>query len=114
MGPHDLKAWARQARSASGWLAEHIDAAVAEQLAGRAWRAIARHVFDGGGRPRLPRRYEFTSLDGVARNAKSGAWQSITLRGRYHPDPNAGPLPTRGVDEWAGPLTVVWNACRGT
>jgi hypothetical protein len=111
---NDLKAWARQARWASGWLAEHVDAAVAEQLAGRAWKAVAGHVFDGKGRPRLPRRYEFTSLDGVARNAKSRAWQSITLRGRYDADLSAGPLPDRGVDEWAGPLTVVWNAKRGT
>jgi hypothetical protein len=75
---------------------------------------LAGHLFDGKGRPRIPRREEFTSLDGVARNATSGAWQSITLRGRYDPDPDAGPLPAPGVDEWAGPLTVVWNARRGT
>ncbi|MCW2642859.1 MAG: ISChy9, transposase orfB [Dactylosporangium sp.] len=48
---NDLKAWARQARSASGWLADHVDAAVAEQLAGRAWKAVAGYLFGGKGRP---------------------------------------------------------------
>jgi hypothetical protein len=120
LGENDRKAWSRQARSASGWLAEHVDAAVAEQLAGRAWAALAGHLFDGKGRPRLPRRSEFTSLDGAARNAKSRAWQSITLRGRYHPGrrtvarPGRGGLPVSCGGGWswgttcAGCTSCIW------
>ena len=81
---------------------------------GHEGESISKHLFERAGRPRIPRRDEFTSLEGVSSNASSGVWQSITIRGSWEASTEAGPAPDKGLDVWNGPLTLVWNAKAGT
>ena len=104
-------AFARECRNESGWIKDHLDAAVTEELATRAWGMFATHLFKHTKHPKPPRRGDFNTLIGVPRNAKNGAWQSLTLRGQYHPgQPGGIHEHLGGLGTYRGDLTLVWNA----
>ena len=103
--------YAKQCGKGSGWIADHVDSVVTQELAVRLWGAFASHLFTHTRLPQVRRRRDFTTLAGCARNASSGSWQSITLRGAYHPVSQGSSLAHRGgMDSFAGPLTLVWGA----
>lgn len=111
----DLRTYATETRLKSGWMSDHIDSQVASNLGSRAWESLAGHLFNGKGRPRIPRWHEFTSMDGAPPNHKDGKWQSITLTGTWNPDPDVCSTPPAvGRWGWAGPLHLVWNARPGS
>ena len=111
----ELRSHAGRCRMDSGWMSSHLDSQTASNLGTRAWQTLAGHMFQGKGRPHIPRWHEFSSIDGAPPNYKDGKWQSVTLTGAWNPETEAGLLPpTIGRWGWAGPLHLSWNAKLGT
>ena len=64
---YDLRTYARESRRKSIWMRDHIDSVTATQLGARVWDGVAKHLFEGAGKPRIPRRDNFASIEGIAR-----------------------------------------------
>lgn len=109
-----VKQWAACARKTSVWIAQHISAVSANWLGGNAWESLARHLFEGAGRPVLPTRAGFSTVGSPGRNSSDGKWQAITVRGRYLDPSERAASEHRGRwDCYDGPLVLVWNPAPG-
>jgi putative transposase len=80
-----LQAYAKECRHASGWIEEHLDAPVCQQVATRAYRAVLRVALGKAKRVRFKGRHQLDTVEGKSNEAglvwrtDRVMWRGLTL-----------------------------------